>query len=238
MSSRGRGRILGRLIALVLVVVAAISGFIGWRGLDNGQPSRCVGGVAGGALENGRRMPFWGDNYRAYSLLGWLIGRTFMQGTVRDAIAASYADLAKQHPDLRFVYAESAWPWGGGFAPHKTHQNGTSVDFLVPIRSEGGEVTTAFTWIGNLWGYGINFDRNGQSGAKKIDFAAMAAHLQALEKAARARGISIKRVIFDTQLQPKLLAAAGGARQLAFNQQQAWVRHDDHYHVEFNVPCR
>ena len=23
-------------------------------------------------------------------------------------------------PDLRFVYAETSWPWGGNFAPHKT----------------------------------------------------------------------------------------------------------------------
>ena len=66
-------------------------------------------------------------------------------------------------------------------------------------------------------------------------------HLLALDRAARAHSISIRRVIFDVGLQPKLAASPAGAQamqRLAFNKQQAWVRHDEHYHVDFAVPCR
>jgi len=63
------------------------------------------------------------------------------------------------------------------------------------------------------------------------------------ERAARAQGIGIRRVIFDVNLQPKLAGAGAGAggqviKRVAFNKQQAWVRHDEHYHVDFRVPCR
>jgi hypothetical protein len=61
--------------------------------------------------------PYSGDNYRAYSALGFLLGRTFVHSSVRNAMRDAYADLSKSHPELRFVYAESGWPWGGGFAP-------------------------------------------------------------------------------------------------------------------------
>jgi hypothetical protein len=37
-------------------------------------------------------------------------------------------------------------------------------------------------------------------------------------------------------LQPRLAATGAGGQVtmgLAFNKQQAWVRHDEHYHVDF-----
>ena len=48
-------------------------------------------------------------------------------------------------------------------------------------------------------------------------------------------------MIFDVNLQPKLAATSAGGqvmKRLAFNKQQAWVRHDEHYHVDFRVACR
>ena len=93
----------------------------------------------------------------------------------------------------------------------------------------------------NRFGYDINFDRKGQAGSRRIDFDAMAIHLLALDKAAREYGIGVQRVIFDIDLQPLLFASRHGAevrRRLNFNKAQAWVRHDQHYHVEFDVPCR
>jgi penicillin-insensitive murein endopeptidase len=69
----------------------------------------------------------------------------------------------------------------------------------------------------------------------------MALHLLALDQAARAHGIRIRRVIFDMALHSKLGATGSGAqvlRRLTFNRQQAWVRHDEHYHVDFEVACR
>lgn len=47
-------------------------------------------------------------------------------------------------------------------------------------------------------------------------------------------------MIFDVELQPLLLATPAGEKMkglIAFNRQQGWVRHDEHYHVDFIVPC-
>jgi penicillin-insensitive murein endopeptidase len=111
----------------------------------------------------------------------------------------------------------------------------------VPVRSSDGKVTQLSISPFNLFGYATQFDRDGRSGSNTIDFEAMALHLLALERAARARGIGIRRVIFDVNLQPKLASTGSGRevlRRFAFNKQQAWVRHDEHYHVDFRVACR
>jgi penicillin-insensitive murein endopeptidase len=230
------------LLTTCLLAAAGVSGFavyIAWA--ETSRPSVCYGTAANGRLEGGRRLPYAGENYRAYSLAGYLLGRTFAHSAVRDAMRDAYAALYKSHPELRFVYGEIGWPWGGGFAPHKTHANGTSVDFFVPVRTPDGKVSELPTWPFNMYGYGVRFDRTGKYGALQIDFEAMGAHLVALDRAARAHGIRIRRVIFDVGLQPRLAAIKSGAlamSRMAFSTRQAWVPHSEHYHVDFEVACR
>jgi penicillin-insensitive murein endopeptidase len=232
------------LVVVSLLPVAAATGFaacIAWLGYDSDRPSQCAGTVRYGSLTEGRRLPYAGENYRAYSLLGFLFGRTFVHSAVRDAMREAYAELRQSHPELRFVYAEGGWPWGGRFAPHRTHANGTAVDFQVPVRTLDGRVSELPTSLLNLFGYAIRFDATGRAGAHMLDFDAMGAHLLALDRAARKRGIPIRRVIFNAGLQPKLAATEPGSlalRRLPFNKGRAWVPHDEHYHVEFDVPCR
>lgn len=221
--------------------LAAMGCLTAWLAMDNGRPSTCRGNVVSGSLEGGRRIPYSGENYRAYSFIGFLLGRTFVHSAVRDAMRDAYAEVARSQPNVLFVYGESAWPWGGGFWPHKSHANGTAADFFVPVRGADGASDAVPTWPWNLFGYAVNFDSKGQSGSRTIDFEAMGQHLLALDRTARAHGIGIRRIIFDMALQPRLAATASGAqalRRLTFNRQQAWVRHDEHYHVDFAVPCR
>jgi penicillin-insensitive murein endopeptidase len=227
--------------ALPVAVLFGFFGYVAWLGIDGDQRSQCYGTASGGSLAGGRRLPYAGQNYRAYSILGFLLGRTFVHSAVRDAMRDAYAQLGRSHPELQFVYAESGWPWGGSFRPHKTHANGTAADFLVPVRTLDGQVSTVSTSPFNLFGYANEFDSAGRSGAYRLDFEAMALHLLGLDQAARSHGIRIRRVIFDVGLQPKLAAAGPGLqvlRRLSFNKQQAWVRHDDHYHVDFEMACR
>ena len=239
--------IIGRLLLVAgLLTAAGVTGFAGyvvWAGAGGERPSVCYGTAAKGRLEGGRRLPYSGANYRAYSLAGYLLGRTFAHSAVRDAMRDAYAALHKSHPELRFVYAEIGWPWGGSFAPHKTHANGTSVDFFVPVRTLDGKVSELPTSAFNMYGYGVRFDGTGtsKSGTLRLDFEAMGTHLLALDQAARAHGIRIQRVIFDPLLQPRLAATKAGAlamSRMAFMKQRAWVPHDEHYHVDFAVPCR
>jgi penicillin-insensitive murein DD-endopeptidase len=227
--------------ALPVIAVAGYAAVVAWVGVDSKQPSVCRGTVADGSLEGGRRLPYADENYRSYSLAGYLLGRTFVHSGVRNAMRDAYAALRKDRPELRFVYAEGGWPWGGRFTPHKTHRNGTTADFLVPVRTPDGKVAEQSTTLFNLFGYGVHFDKSGRAGPYMLDFEAMALHLLALDRAARAHGIRIQRVIFDVDLQPLLLATDPGSRlrdRISFNKTQSWVRHDEHYHVDFDVPCR
>jgi penicillin-insensitive murein DD-endopeptidase len=236
-------RVLVAACLLVAVPVAGFAGYIAWLGLDSDRPSVCHGTVANGSLEWGRRLPYSGDNYRAYSLAGFLLGRTFVHSAVRDAMRDSYAELRQSDPELRFLYAETGWPWGGRFRPHKTHANGTSVDFQVPVRTLDGRVSELPTSPFTGFGYLVRFDATGksQSGTLMLDFETMGKHLLALDKAARARGIRVRNVIFKVGLQPKLRETKSGAlamSRLSFNGRDAWVPHDEHYHIDFDVPCR
>jgi penicillin-insensitive murein DD-endopeptidase len=234
------------LLAASLLLAAAVAGFAGyvaWLGIDGDQPSVCRGTVASGSLERGRRLPYSGDNYRAYTLAGFLFGRTFVHSAVRDTMRDAYAELRQSDPELRFLYAETGWPWGGRFEPHRTHANGTSVDFQVPVRTLDGKVSELPTSPFVGFGYLVRFDTSGKSrsGSLTLDFEAMGKHLLALDKATRAHGIRIRRVIFNVGLQPKLRESKSGAQamsRLSFNARDSWVPHDEHYHVDFDVPCR
>jgi penicillin-insensitive murein endopeptidase len=205
-----------------------------------GADSVCYGTTDRGRLERGAQLPEAGANFRSYAPLGAMLGRTYVHSTVRDAIVDAYAALAASHPDLTFVYGETGFAGGGRFRPHKTHQNGLSVDFMVPVRHAGASVRLPRTAF-NQYGYALEFDDAGRYDDYTIDFAAIGEHLYALHGAARRHGVGIRRVIFEVPLQKRLFATARGAwlrERLAFSTRPAWVRHDEHYHVDFDVPCR
>ena len=49
------------------------------------------------------------------------------------------------------------------------------------------------------------------------------------------------RVIFDPKLQPKLFKTKYGdylKANVQFSKKRSWLRHDEHYHVDFSVPCK
>ena len=70
----------------------------------------------------------------------------------------------------------------------------------------------------------------------------MAEHLIQLSLASRRHGIAIKRVIFDRGLLDKLFnTKPHGAelkRTIQFMKGEPWIRHDEHYHVDFDLACR
>jgi penicillin-insensitive murein endopeptidase len=204
-------------------------------GLLDAGPSRCHGGVAEGWLENG--VPLTGGGAaRPYCWVCTRALRTYGHERAVAAVDAAYAELAQAYPGTDWVYGESGWPWGGRFRPHRTHRNGLAFDLMVPL-ADGARLPTG-PW--NRFGCDEAFDAEGVGAAGRIDFAAMADHLSILDRIARAQGGGIRRVIFAPDLQDNLFAAPGGAflrQRLRFNARPSWVRHDDHYHVEFDFPC-
>jgi penicillin-insensitive murein endopeptidase len=204
-----------------------------------GTESRCFGSTAAGRLEGGVSLPLSGANFSAYSVAGWTIGRTHVHATVRNILLDAYAALARSAPEKVFVYGETGWKRGGPFKPHKTHQNGLSVDLMVPVLLDGRSVPLP-GGLFNRYGYDLEFDQAGRSGRHVIDFAALAELIHQVNLAAAARGVGITRVIFDVPLQRHLWTTPRGAeleRKVTFSTRPAWVRHDEHIHIDFAIAC-
>lgn len=203
--------------------------------------SQCYGSVSQGRLEAGVALPRSGPNFSPYSQVGVSLGRTHVHAKVAEMVAEAYAELAKQTPEVHYVYGETGWPSGGRFRPHRSHQNGLSVDFFVPVRDAQGQSVPLPTAVSDKFGYDIEFDGQARWHDYRIDFNALAEHLYQLHRAAAARGLGISQVIFDRPYLPRLFATPRGAWlewHVTFMKGKPWVRHDEHYHVDFAVPCK
>lgn len=207
----------------------------------HGSESICFGRPGHGALQNGAQLPNSGANFFAYSHLAATLGRTYVHSEVKTILLAAYTELEKTAPGKVFVYGETGFKKGGRLRPHRTHQNGLSVDFMVPVMDQHKKSVPLPCSPLNRFGYDIEFDKNGKYKDLSIDFEAMAEHLYQLFLQTEKQGKKIALVIFDPDLLPFVFATERGAfleKNLPFMKGNAWVRHDEHYHVDFDVPCK
>lgn len=169
-----------------------------------------------------------------------MAGRTYVHSEVHTLVIDAYEALAKSAPTKVFLYGETGLAEGGRFRPHKTHQNGLSVDFMVPVVDGAGASVPLPTSLANRLGYDLEFDSRGALDDLRIDFEAIAFHLAALAQVREGKAIAIRRVIFDPELQPFLhnTKAWPEIKGLRFSKRRSWVRHDEHYHVDFAVACK
>ncbi len=226
---------------LGMPVQLCLAAFLLLIGTSSFAQSTCYGTVAKGKIEGAVQLPASGTNFSAYSDAGAALGRTYVHATVAEIVTAAYRELEKILPDTRFVYGETGWKAGGPIKPHRTHQNGLSVDFFVPVRDASGRSVPLPGGIENKFGYSIEFDAKGKFGEYTIDFEAIAEHLRQVDITAKKLNVPIKRVIFDPPYLPKLFATKRGGylkSNVPFMQGKAWVRHDEHYHVDFSVRCK
>jgi penicillin-insensitive murein endopeptidase len=203
--------------------------------LDGAQTSVSHGTPSGGHLEHGKAIPPWGAGYRTYSYLGSALGRQYVNGDVRDTLLEAFRVCAARREGRTFVLGETGWPGGGPFWPHRTHRNGMSVDVFVPLADAAGRPAMPGTWPWNLWGYALELDARGRLGNHRIDFEALADLLLELQRQAARRRLRIARVILAPEYLPRLLEAGPDLAPLSgvFLRTPAWVRHDDHVHVDF-----
>lgn len=219
------------MICVVLLAVASPA---------HAADSVCHGTPGKGRIEHAVQLPTSGKNFRAYSAVGVRFGRTYAHAHVADAITNGYAALARQTPAKTFVYGETGFAKGGPFKPHKTHQNGLSVDFMVPVVDAKGRSVPLPGNAGNRYGYDIEFDANARYRDLRIDFEALGEHLYALDQSGRRSGARIGRVIFEPAFLPKLFATRRGPflrDSITFVRGKVWWRHDEHYHVDFVAEC-
>ena len=205
---------------------------------ESSQPSKSIGLVSDGELINGKRVPSYGDNFITYSRLGSLIGRNGVHNKVRDVILDAFSTIYEKYPEYQYVIGECSWLNGGSMKPHRTHQNGSSVDFMVPIRNHENEIEVLPTNIFNKFGYNAEFDSTGKNDDYYIDFESIAIHLYYLNESAQKHNLKIDLVIFDPTLQKLLFNREYGYKiqnQIRFSKTPVWVRHDEHYHVNFKI---
>lgn len=197
--------------------------------------SQCAGSTSGGSLRNAVRLT-GGENASSYCWICSRALRTYGHSRAVEAVEASYETVAEPYPGTEWIYGEVGWPWGGSFWPHRTHRNGLSFDFMSPLKDGRSMPSHPF----NRFGYDERFDGKGGGDAGQIDFDAMAAHLLALNAEAARAGFGIRKVILAPDLQDDLFAAKNGAEvqaSIVFNRNPVWVRHDNHYHIDFDLPC-
>lgn len=196
------------------------------------------GGGSCGRLQGGVALPCRGPNFEAFARTACAAGRNYLHPLVRDTVVDAYRTVAAQHPRRTWQYGETGKQAGGRLWPHRTHQNGLAADFFVPVVTSRGEPAQVPISLFNKLGYGLEFDRKGTLGGLRIDWRALGDHLLALESAGRAHGVRIERIILTPDFHQALLDGAPAVRRLAplLMKREAWVRHDEHYHVDFEIP--
>ncbi|WP_437965743.1 penicillin-insensitive murein endopeptidase [Sorangium sp. So ce260] len=237
---RVRHRLARRLaLAAGLLLLAPVVVAHGRVWLDDGAPSESAGSPAQGRLLHGHAIPPSGPGYVTYSYLGASLGRQYAHGAVRDALREAFAAVSAARPGRRFVVGETGHRRGGPLWPHRTHQNGLSVDIFVPLRDSAGQPADVATYPWNKLGYGLEFDAQGRRGDLTIDFDDLALLLSALDEKARPRGLRIQRIILAPEYVPLLLASPAGRKlgPLAGSilRRQVWWRHDEHAHIDFAI---
>lgn len=200
--------------------------------------SQCHGTVAQGRIDGAVKLPLEGPNFRAYSPLAASLGRTHVHERIAAVLVQAFATLQREQPDLRLVYGETGKPRGGPMPPHRTHQNGLSVDLFVPVRDAAGRSVPLPTPVSLRFGYDIEFDAQGRWKDHRIDFQALGAWLRALREAGQAQRAPIARVILEPAYQARVIALAPELQSLPWMKAKPWVRHDEHFHVDFAVACK
>ena len=171
-------------------------------------PSVSKGTPSNGSLENAWLLPFGGENWSFYDSASYLNGRAYLNGALLQVVTESYQRLAQSTPDRHWKVMDCSFRQGGQIWPHRTHRNGLSIDFMVPL-TRAGAIYTERDY--GLHHYMMQFDDDGaliSDTEVKIDFVAMGKHLLALDDAAREKGVGITKVILKIDLQDDLKATA------------------------------
>lgn len=207
----------------------------------NDLPSKSVGSVSNGSLINGKLLPFSGTNFRYFDTTSYLNKRAFVNDKLLKTIISCYNECEHVFPGHSFCLMECSNEKGGKIAPHHTHQNGLSIDFMTPLLKEG-KPYYALDSLGAEH-YLLEFDAEGKNSENKsiqIDFETVAHHLWILEQEARKNGLKISKVIWKLELKDELFATEYGkklkSQNIYFAQNLTPIinsLHDDHYHVDF-----
>lgn len=208
---------------------------------DIQSPSTSGGSVSNGTLTNGRIFPFSGANFHYFDTTSYLADRGFTHEKVLKTVLEAYSSLESLLPDRHFCIMECSHKHGGKLFPHRTHQNGLSIDFMMPKLKD----SQPYYGLDDLGAqhYMLTFDENGtysEDPTIQLDFNTIALHILELQSAAKKNGMSIEKVIINTNLKDELFATENG--KILKTSGIYVVRnlsplinsvHDDHFHIDF-----
>lgn len=207
----------------------------------NDLPSISHGTVGNGSLENGKLVPWEGDNYRYFDTTSYLAGRAFLNDKVLATLLDGFKVLGLSKEKLSYRVMECSHQKGGKLYPHRTHQNGTSVDLMLPKRKNG----QAYTKLDDLGSqhYFLNFSNQGildSDSSVHIDFEAVASMIMCMNKGARLYGYRVSKVIIKIEYKESLFAGPAGQKLKSSGiyivkslGPQVNAFHDEHIHLDF-----
>lgn len=209
----------------------------------NNLESISTGSVAKGTLINGKLLPFKGKNFQYFDTNSYLSGRAFVSNNVLKTLLYSYAELDSVEIKQKFYVMETSHKNGGDLFPHKTHQNGLSVDFMMPLLKDG-QPYNGLDSIGTLH-YFITFNSKGQYNKDTticIDLNLVAQQILSLQRAANLNKLRIVKVIINTNLKDELLKTeygkilkGSGIYLVKSLDNYTNNFHDDHFHIDFEL---
>ena len=204
--------------------------------------TKSIGSVSNGKLENGTIIPFSGSNFAYFDTSSYLAGRAFTHQDVAKTIIGTFQYMEEQIDVKRtFKIMEFSNEHGGKMYPHRTHQNGLSVDLMMPLK-KNEQPYYGLDDLGAMH-YLLDFNKKGQyikDTTISIDFEMVATEIMTLDRIARENGLKVSKVIFNTDLRDELFATTWG--QIMMSNGPYVTRnlekvindlHDDHFHVDF-----
>lgn len=229
---------------ILFLIIFSLSSCVPQLVHKNTGVSSSVGEVNNGHIKNAYLLPRKGENFKSFSRFSYYtLGRAYVHSAVHKIILDAYQEMAEKYPDYEFRYGECSRRKGGKMLPHRTHQNGTSCDFLTPLLKKEKK-QKLYDGLGIFRALQNFTDEGVYRSAKKvkIDFNMVAEHILVLEKHARKNGMRIKKVIFKIELKDELFASEKGKllkkKNIYFAQKLPKLinnLHDDHYHVDFEL---
>lgn len=207
----------------------------------NKKPSKSSGKVSSGTLTNGKLLPFYGSNFSYFDKSSYLGGRAYLNDKVLTTVIESYKQLEKEIPHRHFIIMETANQKGGELYPHRTHQNGLSVDFMMPL-TQNKQPYYKLDSLGTRH-YLLAFNNEGEYAndtTVKVNFNLIAHHILILNQEAKKVGLKIKKVIIKIEYKDELFATEYGKKLKASGvyvvkglSKMINALHDEHYHIDF-----
>ena len=203
--------------------------------------SASIGTVGNGSLKHAKLMPYKGKNFIYFDRKSYLAGRGFMNGLLLSSVLDTYDSLSRVLPHHYFNIMECSNEVGGEMFPHKTHQNGMSIDFMMP-KLKNDKPYYGLDTIGASH-YALNFDDDGKytrDPSITIDFNLVARKILLFDYFARKNGLNIFKVIIKIEFKDELFATEYGK---ILKESGIYVvqglsplinrLHDDHFHLDF-----